>query len=107
MHLCTFQIAGNRHAPGSLDFIEAGQTPIIYWEQENEFDDKAMMVQDPGGCKLGYIPKPLNAAVWALLKMGFTLEFGFEEDARGLVAINAIGYSEGLLEELIPEGSTH
>ena len=71
IHLFDTFIAGTTHLEDKsvLDAVKEGDK-LSLRREDNKFDDKAIMVQDQGGRKLGYIPEKDNLIFSRLMDAG-------------------------------------
>ncbi len=75
IHLFDSYIAGTTHlkAPEVLDTVKAGDMQNLKRE-DNKFDDKAILVLNDAGQKLGYVPEKDNAVFARLMDAGKLLK---------------------------------
>ena len=99
LHLCTFSIVGVSYAPGETRNLSAGDQLELTHEKLNQHDDKALRI-DYGGMKYGYVPRPWNEALLALMDLGFTLSLTCVADGKNQISLDAT-LPEGL--EFDPE----
>ena len=72
IHLFDTFIAGTSHLADEvpLDALEVGDKLTLRRETDNRFDDKAILVLDDQGRKLGYVPEKDNQIFSRLLDAG-------------------------------------
>ena len=73
IYLTKQQVVGTRFVGGAEDLaadLKPGSRVTLLHEADNRFDEKAVMVIDEKGRKLGYLPRYQNAVVCALLDAG-------------------------------------
>lgn len=70
--LCRCPVAGLQYHGGmpQLEGLQAGQPLALRREPENPHDGLAIAVHDPGGTKLGYLPRRLNEIPAGLMDQG-------------------------------------
>ena len=75
IHLFDSYIAGTAHLkePEVLDTVKVGNM-LSLKREENKFDDKAILVQNEAGKKLGYVPEKDNVVFARLMDAGKLLK---------------------------------
>jgi len=66
-------VAGTGYVPGIAERVKAlrpGQRLLLRAEPQNRYDEQAVLVLNPAGEKLGYVPRSHNDLPAALLKAG-------------------------------------
>lgn len=73
--LATLEPAGLKHHAGLAyaDAIQQGDTLQLTWDQTNEHDPQALALFHLGN-KIGYVPRPANQILFALLKAGAKMD---------------------------------
>ena len=95
IHLAIVKIAGMPHyAPLELpNEFKSGDTIYLHLEPTNHFDNKAVEVlwrRDKNAIpfKVGYIPKPLNQAIFALIIARCVVQAEVTKDSDKLITIS-------------------
>jgi len=93
--LATVMIAGMKHYVDTdlYNAFMADDIIDLRLEPTNSFDDKAVEVlwlgaEDGTSIKVGYIPRPLSQAIFALIKAGYDLQAEITEDRKQLITIS-------------------
>lgn len=93
IHLFDTFVAGTTHLEDKsvLDEVEIGDK-LFLRREENKFDDKAILILNEGGKKLGYIPEKDNLVFSRLMDAGKLLSAKITEiEKRGSFYKIAIG----------------
>ena len=93
--LATVKIAGLHYCipPDMLGNFRHGDPIDLHPEPTNPYDDKAVEVFWRGEgykstpLKVGYIPKPLAQAIFALIEAGYGIQAEVAEDCKSLITI--------------------
>ena len=94
--LATVKIAGIHYCiPSStIGNFRRGDPIALRREPTNTYDDKAVEVlwrghgTDSTFLKVGYVPKPLAQAIFALIQAGYDLHAEVTEDCKSLITIS-------------------
>lgn len=73
IYLIEVHIAGTTHIENILELEEklaVGIDVVFYREPNNPYDDKAIVVKDKDGNKLGYVPRDKNEILSRLMDAG-------------------------------------
>ena len=103
LHLVTFTPAGMRHyiSPDNTHpRMRQDESIELHLEPQNKFDNFAVEIfwgsQVSGKLiKIGYVPKPLNQAIFALLKANYNLQANIAHAGSAVITIS-------LIEEISP-----